>query len=357
MNSIELLKQELGYQKELIEQAGGTVSVANEHPSPSEITEGIRSLSSIDLTVATATPEDVLMGKTFFAGTSEMKVGTSIANPNTINYMFMYKFKEKQTEDTIYYSMSTSQTFVGKYKFYQNHNPISFTFGENLVNIEEYAFYESKNFIFTNFSELTKLKTLGIYCFTYSVAQGLDFSNLPDSLTAIGTAAFAYVVPDSLNYRLPPKINNMGQMVFKQTSRFQAGSLDLSVFTYNSLPSYTFQNVVFNCDLVLPPSVKTIGAYCNYGGSFNNITIPSTVTTLQNDCFNMASTSAVSNSNLRTVVFEKETPPTINARVFSTQAVENGFKIYVPDNSLEAYKAVANLQTFVNNIYPMSEKE
>ena len=76
MSSIETLKNELIYQKGAIESKGGTVLVAGTNPSPTEISAGIDSIQAANVGSATATPEDVLEGKTFFAGDNEIKQGT-----------------------------------------------------------------------------------------------------------------------------------------------------------------------------------------------------------------------------------------------------------------------------------------
>ncbi len=354
---MELLKKELSYQKELIELAGGVVPMANDYPSPYEITEGIKDLSSVDLSVATATEEDVVVGKTFFSGTPELKTGTSIINPDMINHLFMYKFKEKETDETIYYQVKEGQAVIPRYKLYQNYNPINFRFCADTTTIEDYAFYETANINFENFEGMTKLKTIGIYVFAYSSGAGIDFSQLPNTLKNLGTASFLGVVPECLDYCLPASITSMGQMVFKQNTKFLANNLDLSQFTYTSIPYYTFQNVSFSCDIVFPSTIKSLGNYCFYGGGCRNLTIPANVTTLNNECFGELSSTPISDCILRTVVFESETPPNINNKVFPAQLVGNGLKIYVPDNALETYKAVANLERYVTCIYPMSEKE
>ena len=77
--NLETLKQELIAQKSAIEEKLGTVVVKNTNPSPSEITEGIKSIEivNMDLSAATASPNEVLEGYTFYGGTDrELKTGT-----------------------------------------------------------------------------------------------------------------------------------------------------------------------------------------------------------------------------------------------------------------------------------------
>ena len=107
---------------------------------------------------------------------------------------------------------------------------------------------------------------------------------------------------------------------------------------------------------VLEDFVNEISTYFNYNGGFHNITVPSGVI-LRNFCFGGQSALPDSDFYLKTVTFEGESPATIGTKVFAPQNINNGLKIYVPDNSLEAYKNVSNLSLYVDCIFPVSQKE
>lgn len=49
------------------------------------------------------------------------------------------------------------------------------------------------------------------------------------------------------------------------------------------------------------------------------------------------------------------TPPTIGTAVFNTTS--QYLRIFVPDESVEAYKAATNWSTYASRIYPLSEYE
>lgn len=56
--------------------------------------------------------------------------------------------------------------------------------------------------------------------------------------------------------------------------------------------------------------------------------------------------------NLKNVIVNREEPCTLGTNIF------NGvidFRIYVPDNSVEAYKATTNWSNYADKIYPLSE--
>lgn len=133
-------------------------------------------------------------------------------------------------------------------------------------------------------------------------------------------------------------------------------SIDLSSFRLNTLTAYSTYGQAFNCDFSIPKNVTSVGLYFNYNGCFHNITIPSG-TSLSNYCFGATSSMAASDLYLKTVTFVGENPSSIGTSCFATQNITNGFKIYVPDNSVEAYKNVTNLKPYIDCIYPVSEKE
>jgi len=117
------------------------------------------------------------------------------------------------------------------------------------------------------------------------------------------------------------------------------------------------ENLIFDCDLKIPSSVTGLAASCFYGASFNNITIPATCTTLGNAVFYCKKSEAASLRKLKTVTFESTTPPSFGTYPFADQDKTNGFKIYVPDEALSVYKTNAKLASYIDYIYPVSQKE
>lgn len=75
MNSLEIIKQELINQKNLLDEKGFVVTTTYTNPSPTEITNAIEKIN-FNFTSTTATEEDVRAGKTFYSKTNELKTGT-----------------------------------------------------------------------------------------------------------------------------------------------------------------------------------------------------------------------------------------------------------------------------------------
>jgi hypothetical protein len=72
------------------------------------------------------------------------------------------------------------------------------------------------------------------------------------------------------------------------------------------------------------------------------IRIPATVTSMQMTAF-------ADNYMNRVLIMEPVTPPSINGTFYST------YDIYVPDDSVEEYKAASNWSSAASKIHPMSE--
>ena len=116
MSNIELLKKELLAQKSAIESMGGVVKVANSNPSPREITEAIKTVGGIDVSSCTATEQDVMKGKTFYAGESVQKTGTFDLADYT-NKLFTYDVDTVSSTEKIYFSYKPGATQIRPYVF------------------------------------------------------------------------------------------------------------------------------------------------------------------------------------------------------------------------------------------------
>lgn len=76
------------------------------------------------------------------------------------------------------------------------------------------------------------------------------------------------------------------------------------------------------------------------------VKLKETITSIGNNAFNRC-------ENLATVICYATTPPTLATSSFDyTNSV---FKIYVPDDSVEAYKVATNWVNYASRIHPLSE--
>lgn len=101
--------------------------------------------------------------------------------------------------------------------------------------------------------------------------------------------------------------------------------------------------------------ITSIAESSNYNGTFaqcKNLSfarMPSTLTTIGRFTFYNC-------SSLKTLIMESITPPTMSD-TRTLAGTHADFAIYVPDESVEAYKTASNWSTYASRIYPMSVYE
>lgn len=358
MNNLEVLKQELKNQKNAIENKGGVVNVANTNPSPSEITAGISTIPSQNLKPTTATAEDVIKGKTFYTGDGVLRSGTQPTFFEQCDKLFIYDDVSGTVGNSISLTLPQGMEILRGYMFYKNPNPMTVTFNTDLVRIGEYAFGTVENLELTNFSELTNLECIASGAFSYGDVTSIDFSNLPASLTTLEDRVFLSDIQANPTIVVPSGLEKMGVYAFAGPTRHYAKEIIFPEYmSITSVEQGIVQNVVFESDFRAPSYWVDIGTSFNYNGGFPNIVIPANILQLKTACFGAPTTSPNSDFILRTVTFESTTPPKIASSSFATQHMNNGFKVYVPDESLEAYKTASYYTKFANCILPMSQKE
>lgn len=138
-----------------------------------------------------------------------------------------------------------------------------------------------------------------------------------------------------------------------------------------SIGSYAFYGCNNLTSITIPDNVTQIGAYAFRGcTSLIDVTIPNKVKVIEDEMFYGCSNLAylnVSNgvtniqrssfgncSNLTTMVFQSTIPPVLNySNAFNGTHAD--LKIYVPDTSVDAYKAANNWVAYADKILPLSQ--
>lgn len=141
---------------------------------------------------------------------------------------------------------------------------------------------------------------------------------LPDGLTSIGFAAFGGCTSLALT-SLPEGLTSIGSYAF-------SGCPNMRV-------------------TVIPETVTSIGVGAFNGWKNNTkMTIPASLTSIGDWRLN-------TQPNLQYVRMKASTPPTLGNKAY----VGNNTKIYVPDESVKAYKAADVWSDIAGRIYPVSE--
>jgi len=136
------------------------------------------------------------------------------------------------------------------------------------------------------------------------------------------------------NTVIPNTVTTIGEYVFRNCSGLKSITIPDSVTSIGNNAFYGCRGLT---SLTIPDSVTTIGegafSYCS---GLTSVTIPDSVTSIGNYVFSSC-------TNLTTITIHATTPPTLGSDAFYMSNKIN--KIYVPAESVEAYKAANRWST------------
>lgn len=171
-------------------------------------------------------------------------------------------------------------------------------------------------------------------CFTY--CDSLTSVSLPSTLTSIGKYCFAYC--DKLpSITIPDSVTNIGEGAF-QNCQFTEIVLPSGI---TEISEHLFTNCQYLTSVTIPNSVTTINYYAFQDCiELPSVTIPNQVTTIGRYAFERC-------NKLTSITCLAVTPPSIQSNIFNNTPLE---AIYVPAESVEAYKTASNWSTFADII-------
>lgn len=186
---------------------------------------------------------------------------------------------------------------------------------------------------------------IGDYAFRY--CTNLITIYFPPTLTKMesssSTGRFAYC--SSLR-----NVNIEQIELMENGNEFRNTALEIVTLNDNlpSVPPSCFYNCNNIDSIIIPNSVKTIGGSAfRRCKSLSKVVIGAGVESIGVQAF-----EKISGQEKMTVTIYAITPPTIQSNTFTSAFVSY---IYVPDESVEAYKAVDVWSTFADRIKPLSE--
>ena len=191
--------------------------------------------------------------------------------------------------------------------------------------------------------------------------SGLTEYTIPDSVTTIGNYAF-YDCDSLTSVTIPDSVTTIGYSAYADCSSLTSVTIPDSVTT---IGNYAFEYCSSLTSVTIPDSVTTIGYGAFYGcSSLTSVTIPDSVTTIGYDAFYGCSSltsvtipdsvteigdSAFAYCDSLTSVYCKAiTPPARGYDMFYNNA--SGRKIYVPMESVEAYKSAQGWSDYADAI-------
>ncbi len=291
-------------------------------------------------------------------------------------------------------TIGDSVTTIGNYAFYYCDSLTSVTIPDSVTTIGDDAFYDCRSLTSVYISDISawcNISFSGSYSNPLLYAHNLYLNNelvtdltIPDSVTTIGEDAFRNC--ESLtSVTIPDSVTSIGGSAFEACSSLTSVTIGDNLteiggdaFAYcTSLISVTIPDSVttigvaafYYCSsltsVTIPDSVTTIGDgafyYCS---SLTSVTIPDSVTTIEDATFAYCSSlrsvtipdsvttigtgAFLGCSSITSVYCKVVTPPTGGAYMFNWNA--SGRKIYVPMESVEAYKSAEYWSNYADSI-------
>ena len=323
------------------------------------------------------------IGNRAFYGCSSL---TSVTIPNSVTSIGEYAFYNCSSLTSVV--IGNSVTSIGNSAFSNCSSLTSVVIGNSVTSIGNYAFYRCTSL--TSVTIPNSVTSIGNRAF-YGCTS-LTSVTIPDSVTSIGNGAFRdctgeliinskIVETDYTDDNYPANSNN-GWLYNAKFTKVTIGNSVTSIGEYAfyncaSLTSVTIPNSVTsigssafrNCSsltsVTIPNSVTSIGSHAfGYCRSLTSVTIPNSVTsigwsafyycsgltrvTIGNSVTSISNYAFINCTSLTSVYCKPTTPPTGGSSMFDSNASSR--KIYVPTESVEAYKSASYWSNYASYI-------
>jgi hypothetical protein len=270
--------------------------------------------------------------------------------PNTLTTIGAFAFYGNTALESIDVDWSKITKINGN-AFY---NCTSLAFDElnlpNLTTLGSNAFYGVK-IKKLSISALNPLPTTSNTSIAnYGDKATLEEVVLSNALTAIPAHSFANYVnlsKISLNAEAITSIGNMAFMSTNLGAEYVVNFPNLADETLGDRAWFNSKVERFE-NLGKIQKLNKTSSGSSFGKDVKFVRLPSTFTTFQGYGFYEC-------SKLETLIIEAVTPPALTTTDFAKAS--NTFVVYVPDESVEAYKTATNWSSFASRIYPMSDLE
>ena len=212
----------------------------------------------------------------------------------------------------------------------------------------------------------SEIEKIGDHSFTYYNA--LEMVVIPEGVAEIGEAAFRHCESVD-NLTIGDSVAKIGKDAFADCKSLQTVKLPKGL---TKIEGSVFCRCTQLTDVVIPDTITEIGTFAFYMcKSLTSITIPASVTVIKEgafgDCTSLTSVIIPTGvttikdkvflgcTNLTSVYIKAETPTALGEHVFSYKPTPLSYepldcKIYVPNNSVEAYKTAHRWEIYKDNI-------
>ena len=280
------------------------------------------------LTSATIPNGVTTIGVSAFANCHSL---TSATIPNGVTTIGVSAFANCHSLTSV--TIPDSVTTIGDYAFYGCSSLTSVTIGDSVTTIGQYAFRDCSSLTSVTIGD--SVTTIGQYAFRD--CSSLTSVTIPDSVTTIGSCAF-YNCSSLRSVIIGSGVTEIGDCVFYDCT----GELIVNC----NIPGYGYDDGAFYhsefTSVTIGDGVTTIGRYAFYlCSSLTSVTIPDSVTSIGREAFYGC-------SSLTSVYCKAVTPPTGDYDMFPYNVSDR--KIYVPMESVEAYKSATRWSSYASDI-------
>ena len=232
-------------------------------------------------------------------------------------------------------------TEIGFDAFFDCDSLTSVTIPDSVTTIGDGAFYECNSL--TSVTIPNSVTSIGNVAF--HICTSLTSITIPDSVTTIGDGAFFYCT-SLTSITIPDSVTSIGESAFAVCFSLPAfygkfASSDNRCLIVDGV----LNSFAIGCgatEFTVPNSVTSIGNdVFNSQYGLESITIPNSVTSIGDRAFSSC-------MRLTSVYCKPTTPPIGATSMFNSNASER--KIYVPRNSVEAYKSADGWKDYADYI-------
>lgn len=225
-----------------------------------------------------------------------------------------------------------------------------------------------------------------IYGTTFDIKKVITEINFPEGITTISQRFFVDMNLSLKQITIPSTVTTVGNMAFYNSSlqniNWKSGNTTIAIgdsafgsckkLTDVTLPSNLVSigaNMFYKCsslsNIVLPRNLQSIGDNAFRAAGLTEIRIPNTVTTIGSRAFadgvmehiifennsqlTNIDTYGFNSSHLEDITLTAIVPPSLASSAIPS-TIQN---IFVPTESVEAYKTATNWSTFANKIQPI----
>ena len=240
-----------------------------------------------------------------------------------------------------------------------NETPIKnsdYTLSQNKQTLVKWLNKETSSLDMQSNPELQNVTNIGSSAFQ---SGSLNQIILPNHLKEIGSNAFSYNKLTSIN--IPNSVKTIGNLAFNENQLTSVNipnsvtNIDKGVFMNNKLTSVNIPNSVtsigdnafYNNKLTsvnIPNSIKTIGDGAFTINQLTSVNIPNSVVTIGDGAFS-------NNFQLSNITIHAITPP--NTYGDALKGIPSSTKIYVPAQSINAYKTTGEWSKYADRIFPI----